>query len=71
MSFVKIDKLLIVMYVIIPLIDRACRRDSNGGIIEKSLHFSPRRPFFSQANGQFFVSPRRGKACRRLLPPPA
>jgi hypothetical protein len=62
------SKLLIVMS---RLFDRASQGGFNGGIIEKSLHISPRWSFFSPANGQFFIATRRRKACRRLLPPPA
>jgi hypothetical protein len=67
--FVIIDNLLIVMYVIIPLIDRASRGGFNGGLFENLvivIYFltaaGQRRPLFSPANGQIVLSTRRRKA---------
>jgi hypothetical protein len=54
------------------IFDRASHYGFNGGIIEKSSgHFLTALfvdPLFSQANGQFFISTRRWRAYRGLLP---
>jgi hypothetical protein len=57
-----------------PRIDRASQGDFNGGVIEKSscqfLTALVVDPVFSPANGQFFISTRRWKACQGVAPFP-
>jgi hypothetical protein len=57
------------------IINRAHHCGFNRRIIEKSsrqfLTALFVDPISSPANGQFFISTRRRRACRRLLPPPA
>jgi hypothetical protein len=78
---VKINIIQLIIFVdchvtiIITLLDKASHCGFNGGIIEKSSgHFLTALfvdPLSSPANGQFLISTRQRRACRRLLPPPA